>query len=278
MTNEKRWIRWDTDQGTIESNFGRMLLYADGFIRNFFDEFKKTGGESLEKMILKDMALSMEIDVGDGKDLSWESFEELLENHITPFDEVENKPPQFIWDGKGRRVEFQDRFFMKLWPLKTIGAFKISAENALTEKGANAIIGQASRKAGREMVDIVGSAFDWETTEKVFSTIGDIMTTLYLMLGWGKVKILADIDEKMLVFTLKNIYEAEAGKKGAPLTILRNQFEGVSEGIAKKEGNSVRSKEVDSPLGDDTRVVVLKLLKPNEDLDWETVPWQKLLK
>ena len=278
MTNDKKWIRWNTDQGIIESNFGRMILLADGFVRNFLDEFKKTGGESLEQIILKDMALSMKINVGDAKDLSWESFEELLENNLTPFEDVENKPPEFIWDGKSRKFKFQEKLMMKLWPLNTIRAFKTSAAKALTEKGSNAIIGQASRKAGRELGDTIGEAFDWNTSDKIFSTIGNIMTYQYLSLGWGKVKIFTSIEENILLFLIENMYEAEVGGNGNQLTIIRNQFEGVGDSIAKKLGLSVRSKEVDSPLGNDSHVMVLKILEPNEEIDWKNLPWQKMLK
>lgn len=278
MTDKGNWIKWDSESGVIESSFGRMVMYAEGFLRNFIEELVKSGGTALEKMLIKDMASSIGVENSGSNGLNWQSFEDKMDQFLSPFDEVMNKPPELGWDGKSRNMKYGDFLNTKLWPLKTIGVFKSSAEKALTERGANAIIGQASRRAGKEFADSVGRAFDWDSMEKVFSSIGEMLPQNYMTLGWGKLSVLINIEEHLMVFVMKKIYEAEVGGKTTLLTILKNQLEGIGESLAHKEGLSVKCKEVDSTLGNNTRVVVLKLIGAGEDVDWDLVPWQEMIK
>jgi hypothetical protein len=277
MADKGKWIKWDSDSWAIESSFGRVILYAEGFIRNFFEELVKSGGTALEKMVIKDMASSIGIDYSESNGLNWQSFEDKMEEILSPFDEVENMPPVLEWDGKSRIIKFGDFYNTKVWPLKTIGAFKSSAEKALTERGANAIIGQASRRAGKEFADSLIKAYNWDSMDKVISSIGELMPQTYRTLGWGKLEVFFNYDENLMIFKLDNIYEAELGSKNAPLTVLKNQFEGVGESLAHRESLSVKCKEVDSPLGDDTRIVLLKLKEPGEDVDWDSLQWRQMV-
>lgn len=277
MADKGNWIKWDSERGVIESSFGRLVMYAEGFIRNFFEELVKSGGTALEKMLIKDMATSIGIDYSESNGMNWQSFEDRMGQILSSFDKVENMPPELEWDGKSRIIKFGDFYNSKLWPLKTIGAFKSSAEKALTERGANAIIGQASRKAGKEFADSISRAYNWDSMDKVISSISEMMPLTYRVLGWGKLEVFLNADENLMVFVLKNIYEAEVGGKNAPLTVLRNQFEGVGESLAHREGLSVKSKEVDPTPGDDTRIVLLKLKEPGEDVEWDSLPWRKMV-
>ncbi|MBN1572351.1 MAG: hypothetical protein JW984_04050 [Deltaproteobacteria bacterium] len=274
---EQKWIKWDPDNGIIESNFGRLVMYAEGFIRGFIEELTKSGGTALEKMVIKDMALSIGIDYSESNGLNWRSFEDKMDQFLSPFEEINNKPAELEWDGKSRNMKYGNFLKTKLWPLKTIGAFKSSAEKALTERGANAIIGQASRKAGREFANSVGKAFNWDSMDKVISSMGGIMPQNFRTLGWGKLELFMKAEDRVVVFVMKGIYEAEVGGDKASLTILKNQIEGIGESLAKKESLSVKCKEVDSPLGGDTRIVVLKLSGSGEDVDWDLVPWREMV-
>ncbi len=274
---EQKWIKWDSNNGTIDSSAGRLIIYAEGFIRNFVEELVKSGGTALEKMLIKDMASSIDVDYPNGNGLNWQSLEEEMDRFLSPFDEVQNKPAGLEWDGKSRNMKYGDLLKTKLWPLKTIGAFKASAVKALTERGANAIIGQASRKAGKEFADSVGKAFNWDSIDKVISSIGEIMPETYRTMGWGKLDISINVEDRIIVFAMEKVYEAEVGGKTASLTILKNQIEGIGESLAHREGLSVKCKEVDSHLGDDTRIVVLKLTEQGEDVDWNSVQWRDMV-
>ena len=277
MANEATWIKWNRDEGIVESSFGRLILIADGFIKGFYDELKKSGGIALGKMILNDLGRDLDIEIPHDRDFLWDDFEAILDKRFESFDSVKNMPSAYTWDGKGRNLKYQGAFTVKLWPVKLIGSLKSSAAKNLTARGAQAIIGQASRRAGRLIGEITGASYGWKTLKIVYDTIGEIMTNAFSELGWGRFKIIADFDRLLIIFTLRNSYEVAAEGRDAHLTIIRNQIEGVGEYLSEREGMKSKSREFTLDDGTDARVIVVTTIKDGKEMDWDAIEWRKMV-
>jgi hypothetical protein len=277
MPNGATWIKWNKDEGVVESSHGRLIIIDSGFIKGFYDELKRSGGTALGKMIINDLGRDMDIKIPQDKDFLWDDFEAMVDKRFESFDSVENMPPGFTWDGKGRTFQYMGAFTVRLWPVKLIGSLKASAAKSLTPRGAQAIIGLASRRAGRLMGEVTGNGFGWNTLKTAYDSLGEVMTAAFTELGWGKFKIIADYERLMIYFILRNSYEIAAEGKDANLTIVRNQIEGVGEYLSEREGMKSRSREYTLDDGTDARVIVVTSVKPGSEVDWDTLEWRKMV-
>jgi len=277
MTSD-HWIKWLPEKGAIDSSYGRLIVYAEGFVRGFVDELIKSGGPGLTQKFLRDMCASVDIDIPNQGEFHWDDFESILDKNIGPFEKVDNVPNELKkWDGSSRRLMFQNNIPIKLWPVLMVKALMDSAEESLSERGARSIIGHASWRAGRQFGEVLGGVWGWDTREKIFNTIGEIMTPWFRNMGWGLLKIKVDEANDLIAFIFKHAYEAEARGKDSQMTIARNQIEGVGDYLASLEKLTSKSKEY--ALGDagDTRVIMVKLHKLGDDVDMDTEPWKKLV-
>lgn len=277
MADTALWITWDTEQGIVDSSFGRLMLVADGFIKGFYDELRKSGGVALGKIMLNDLGRDLGIEIPRDRNFLWEDFEALIDGRFTSFGSVRGMPPSYTWDGTGRLLQYMGSFTVKLWPVKLIGALKASAARNLTERGAQAIIGQASRRAGRLIGEIVGAGYGWDTLKIIYDTIGDVMARTFTELGWGKLRIVADYANLVVVFIFENAYELAAEGKDAHLTIVRNQIEGVGEYMSEREGMKSRTREFSLPDDNGIRVIVVSMAQPGKELDWDAIKWEKMV-
>jgi hypothetical protein len=277
MANGAAWIKWNIDEGIVESSFGRLILIADGFIKGFYDELKQSGGVALGKMILNDLGRDLDIEIPHDKEFLWDDFEEMIDKRFESFDSVEHMPSAYVWDGTGRSLRYQGAFTVKLWPVRLIGSLKSSAAKNLTPRGAQAIIGQASRRAGRLIGEITGNGYGWDTVKTVYDTIGEIMTGSFSELGWGKFTIIPDYEHQLIFFILRNAYEIAAQGKDASLTIVRNMIEGVGEYLSEREGMKSKSHEFTLDDGTDARVIVIASVAPGKEIDWDALEWRKMV-
>lgn len=277
MTNGN-WIKWLPEKGVIDSSYGRLIIYAEGFVRGFVDEMIKTGGPGLTMKFMKDMCSSVNIDIPEKGEFLWDDFEAVLDKNIGPFEKVENLPGDFkSWNGSSRRLVLENGIPGKLWPLAMIRALMDSAEMSLSERGAGSIIGHASWRAGRQFGEILGTALGWDTREKVYENVGNIMSVYFRNLGWGLLKVKVDETHDLVAFIIKNAYEVAARGKGAQLIIARNQLEGVGDYLSSLEKLTSKSKEYSLEDRDDTKVIIIKLHKLEEDVDMDKEPWKKLV-
>jgi hypothetical protein len=277
MANGAAWIKWNGNEGIVESSFGRLILIAEGFIKGFYDELKQSGGVALGKMILNDLGKDLDIEVPHDKEFLWDDFEAMIDKRFESFDSVENMPSSCVWGGKGRTLQYQGTFTVKLWPVRLIGSLKSSAARNLTPRGAQAIIGQASRRAGRLVGEITGNGYGWDTVKTVYDTIGEIMTGSFSELGWGKFTIITDYEHLLIFFILRNAYEIAAQGKDAHLTIVRNMIEGVGEYLSEREGMKSKSREFALDDGTDARVIVIASTLPGKEVDWDALEWRKMV-
>jgi hypothetical protein len=277
MAHEGVWIKWNIDEGVIESSFGRLIIIADGFIKGFYDELKQSGGVALGKMLLHDLGRDLDIEIPHDRDFLWDDFEAIIDKRFSSFDTVENMPSSYTWDGKGRGLLYQGAFTVKLWPVNLIGSLKSSAEKNLTPRGAQAIIGQASRRAGLLIGEVTGANYGWDTLKTAYDSLPWIMTGAFSELGWGKFEIITDYDRLVIIFVLRNSYEIAAQGKDAHLTIVRNQIEGVGEYLSEREGMKSRSREFSLEDGTDARVIVVTTVRPGNEVDWDTLEWRRLV-
>ncbi len=277
MAGDSAWIKWNKDEGIVDSSFGRLIIIADGFIQGFYDELRQSGGVALGKMILNDLGKDMEVEIPRDRDFLWDDFEALIDDRLASFSMVEEMPPNFVWDGTGMSLKYQEYFTVKLWPVRLIGSLKSSAARNLTPRGAQAIIGQASRRAGRMIGELTGTSYGWDSLKKIYDTIGEIMSNDFSELGWGSFKIIPDYEHLMIFFVLKNAYEIAAEGKDANLTIVRNMIEGVGEYLSEREGMKSRSHEYLLDDGTDGRVLVVTTAPPGAEVDWGTLQWKKMV-
>jgi len=275
--NDNR-ITWKPESGVIDSSYGRLIIYAEGFVRGFVDEMIKTGGPGLTLKLMKDMCASVNIDIPENGEFHWDDFEALLDKTIGPFDTVENLPGGFEkWDGSSRRLVFENSIPGKLWPLAMIRALMESAEMSLSERGARSIIGHASWRAGRRFGETLGAALGWDSRKKVYESVESIMSVYFRNLGWGHLKVKVDEAHDLVAFIIKHAYEVEARGKGSQLIIARNQLEGVGDYLSSLEKLTSKSKEYSLEDRDDTRVVMIKLHKLGDDVDMDSEPWKELV-
>ena len=277
MADGTTWIRWDIEGGVVDSSFGRLIIIADGFIKGFYDELKQSGGVALGKMILHDLGRDLDIEIPHDRDFLWDDFEAIIDKRFSSFDIVENMPSSYTWDGKGRSLLYQGAFTVKLWPVNLIGSLKSSAEKNLTPRGAQAIIGQASRRAGLLIGEVTGASYGWDTLKTAYDSLPWIMTGAFSELGWGKFEIITDYDRLVIIFVLRNSYEIAAQGKDAHLTIVRNQIEGVGEYLSEREGMKSRSREFSLEDGTDARVIVVTTIKPGNEVDWDAIEWRRMV-
>jgi len=272
------WITWLPERGTIDSSCGRLIIYAEGFVRGFVDEMIKTGGPGLMLKFMKDMSASVDIDIPQKGEFPWDDFEALLDTRIGPFDTVKNLPGDLTgWDGSSRRLKFANNIPAKLWPLAMIKALMDSAEMSLSERGARSIIGHASWRAGRRFGETLGATLGWDSREKIYGSVGSVMTSYFRNLGWGLLNVRVDEAGDLIAFVITNSYEAEARGKDSPLTIARNQIEGVGDYLSSLEKKTSKSKEYALGDRDDTRVFVLKIHTLGEEVDMDKEPWRELV-
>jgi hypothetical protein len=256
------WIKWNTDEGIVDSSLGRLILVDGGFIKGFYDELKQSGGVALGKMILHDLGKDMGVEIPNDRDFLWDDFEAMIDKRFESF---------------GRNLLYQGVFSTKLWPVSLIGSLKSSAARNLTPRGAQAIIGQASRRAGRLIGEITGNGYGWNTLKIIYDTIGDVMTPSFAELGWGKFKIIADYEHLVIFFILRNAYEIAAQGKDAHLTIVRNMIEGVGEYLSEREGMKSKSREYTMDDGTDGRVIAVTTVPNGKETDWDALEWKKMV-
>jgi hypothetical protein len=276
MADEARWIRWDDDKGTIESSFGRLIVLADGFVKGFVHELIASGGAPLGKMIINDLGRDLDISIPNDKAFSWDDFEVILDGRLASFDSIENKPSAYGWDGTGRTLTYQNAVTSKLWPVAFIDSLKSSAEKSLTDKGAHAILGQASRKAGKQIGEMIGSVNGWNGLKSIYETVGEVMTASFSWLGWGKLEVSVDPDRLLMVFVVRNSYEAKAEGKDSRLTITRNLIEGVGEYLSEREGMRSKSREFSLDDGTGARAIVIATIQADKEVDWDGMGWGKI--
>jgi hypothetical protein len=277
MTDNARWIRWEPDSGTIQSSFGRLILYPEGFVQDFMQELAQSGGAPLLRMLVGDLGKGFGIDIGRDGDFSWDDFEKTFDGVLAPFDSVDNKPDAYSWDGRTRAMSYRGVFTVKLWPVKVVGLLVAAAEKALTARGADAIFGHASRRAGQAMGKMLDETFKWDCPQALFSAVAGLMPDLLRDLGWGKLTVSADASRRLVGFTIRNSFEVEAGRENARQVIVKNQIEGAAEYLASKHGFTSRSREFvpDGEAG--ARLVVLKSLAAGQEVNWDTVEWKSLV-
>jgi len=277
MTSEN-WIRWLPEKGMIDSSFGRLIIFADGFLRGFVDEMIKTGGPGLTLKFMKDMGASVNINIPEKGEFLWNDFEAVLDKKIGPFEKMENISDYLQdWDGMSRRVVGRDNIPGKLWPLAMIKALTDSAEDSLSVRGARSIIGHASWRSGRQFGEVLGAVQGWDTREKLYESVGGIMSVYFKSLGWGLLNVKVDEANDLIAFIIKHAYEVEARGGESQMTITRNQIEGVGDYLSSLE--KLTSKSAEYALGDedDTRVIVLKFHILGEEVDIDSEPWKKLV-
>jgi hypothetical protein len=277
MGDQATWIRWNDDKGTIESSLGRLVILAEGFVKGFVEELMASGGTALGRMIINDLGRDLDIEIPHDKAFSWDDIEHIFDDRLASFDSVENCPSAYGWNGKGRVLVYRDSFNSKLWPVKAIGSLKSSAERSLTVQGARAILGQASRRAGRLIGERIGNAYGWNTLEAVYDTVGRIMTASSSELGWGRLEVMADLDRLLIVFIIRNGYETEGEGKDARLTILGNQIEGVAEYLSEREGMKSTGREFTLDDGTDARAIVIVPTEAGKEVDWDRIGWREML-
>ncbi len=277
MTDNARWIRWEPDSGTIQSSFGRLILYPDGFVQDFMQELAHSGGAPLLRMLIGDLGKGFGIEIGRDGEVSWDDFETALDGVLAPFDSVDNRPDAFEWDGRSRSMSYQGVFTVKLWPVAVVGLLVAAAEKALTARGADAIFGHASRRAGQAMGRMLDETFKWDSPEALSSAVAGLMPDLLRDLGWGRMTVSADAPRRLVGFTIRNSFEVEVGGENARQVIVKNQIEGAAEYLASKHGFTSRSREFVPEGTPDARLVVLKSLEAGQEVNWDAVEWKSLV-
>jgi hypothetical protein len=277
MADNAKWIRWEPDSGTIQSSFGRLILYPEGFVQGFMEEVAQSGGVSVLRMLINDIGKGSGIEIPESGDFLWDDFERTLDGVLAPFDSVENKPGAYDWDGRTRSMSYRGVFTVKLWPVEVVGSLKASAQKTLTARGAGAIFGQASRKAGRAMGEMLEKTFKRDFSDALFEAVGNIVPDISRDLGWGRLTVSADISRNLIGFTIRNSFEVEAGGKDAQLIIIKNQLEGIGEYLAAQRGFTSRGREFTPDHEADARLVVLSSLAADQEINWDTVEWKSLV-
>jgi len=277
MTDNTKWIRWEPDSGTIQSSFGRLILYPEGFVQGFMEELAQSGGMPLLRMLINDLGKGFGIEIPPDGGFSWDDFEKTFDGVLAPFGSVENRPEACTWDGRTRAMSYRGILTVKLWPVEVVGLLRTTAQKALTTRGADAIFGHASRRAGRTMGQMLEETFKWDSPDGLFTAVAGIMPDISRDLGWGKLTVSADASRRLVGFTIRNSFEVEAGGSGARQVIVKNQIEGVAEYLAQQQGFTSRSREFVPDGEADARLVVLKSLAADQEINWDTVEWKSLV-
>jgi hypothetical protein len=174
-------------------------------------------------------------------------------------------------------MSYRGIFTVKLWPVRVVGLLVAAAEKALTARGADAIFGHASRRAGQAMGRMLDETFKWDRPEALTSAVAGLMPAISRDLGWGKLTVSTDTSRRLVGFTIRNSFEVEAGGENARQVIVKNQIEGVAEYLAAKHGLTSRSREFLPEGTPDARLVVLKSLAAGQEVNWDTVEWKSLV-
>jgi len=277
MAQDGKWIRWEPNAGTIQSSLDRVILYPEGFVKGFMEELMKSGGKALVQMLVNDMGKEFGTNLTEGGEFSWDDFEDALDGPVAAFDTVEGRPGAFDWDGRTRRLSYNGVLAVKLWPVGVVRSLKASANRVLTTRGAGALLGQASRKAGRMMGEMLEKTFTTDSDDTLFAAVAEIIPAVSRDLGWGSVAVSVDPGSRLIGFTIRNSFEVEAGGTDAELTIIRNQIEGFWEHLNGRAGFTSRSREFTPGNETDARLVVLALSEANREIDWNSIEWKRLV-
>ena len=277
MTQHEKWIRWQPDTGTIQSCLGRVILYPEGFVKGFMEELMKSGGNALVQMLVNDIGKEFGTNVPADGEFRWDDFEDSLDGPVAAFDTVEGRPGAFDWDGRTRRLRYNGVLAVKLWPLGIVRSLKESARRVLTARGAGALLGQASRKAGRMMGEMLEKTFTTDSDDALFAAVAEIIPAVSRDLGWGSVAVSIDPGRRLIGFTIRNSFEVEAGGTDAELTIIRNQIEGFWEYLIGRAGFTSRSREFTPGNEADARLVILAFSEAGSEIDWNGIEWKGLV-
>lgn len=291
MSQKGNIMKWDNETGAItlsgDGKEERAFILSLGFIEQFKEELIKTAGKSTLKMVMRKVLGKLGTPQAEGSELGWESLEMYNDNQILPVSVGESNLPGAYcdWDGQTRTILLKPDIDMSIWTVRSFQIFKEALADIMTEKGANALLNGAGKKAGTIVGESFTKIFGWNDLQKAFDTIDDVLKKIFFTSGWGKggavVKKGSDGKEMILV-KIVNSFESQGITSSRPIcSIMTSIINGIWTGFVTKLGNfSAETREVKcSAKGDDYCAFAIKLKdKDTAPLDWKELEteWQAI--
>ena len=291
MSQKGNIMKWDNDTGAItlsgEGKEERAFILSLGFIGQFKEELIKTSGKSTLKMVMRKVLEKLGTPLAEGSELGWDSLETYNDSQILPVSVGESNLPGAYgaWDGQTRKILLNPDIDMSIWTVKSFQIFKEALADIMTEKGSNALLNGAGKKAGAVVGESFTKIFGWSDLQKAFDTIDDVLQKIFLTSGWGKggavVKKGSDGKEMILVKSV-NSFESDGIKSSRPVcSIMTSVINGIWSSFVSNIGNySAETREVMcSAKGDEYCAFAIKLKdKGAGPLDWKELEteWQAI--
>lgn len=281
-------IKWESETGSItlviNGNEERIFIISRDFIEEFKKELINTSGEPTFRMTMR--KLNEKLGKASAQDAGaiWEDFEKFNDEQILPVSPA-GIPQEYSWDGKTRDILLLPDIKMTIWTVKSIQAFKEVLMDIMTEKGANAVINGAGKKAGMAIGARFAKYFGWSGLQNALDTLNDTAQKMNAVAGWGKGSVVTqkgNDGKEMIVLKIQNSYEAHGKKSSIPFcTITSSLLNGIWHTFADiLDGLAAEAREVKCKAkGDDCCTFAIKIKdKDAPPLDWKDLAgeWQAI--
>jgi len=285
MSQDSKRMKWENETGQIKLQDERVFVMSRDFIEEFKKELISTSGESTFRMTMRKVLEKLGIEQGD-ETASWESFIKYNDEQILPVSTEDlNIPPDFkAWDGTSRQITLLPDISMEIWTVKSIQLFKEVLTDIMTEKGANAMINSAGKKAGISIGADFVKYFGWADLDSAIANIDEAYKKLNAACGLGLTSAScgkgADGKDIILLKT-KNSFESVGMKSSIPTCAISSSYKnGLWNSIADSLGQAAEAREVKcTAKGDPYCAFAIKFKdKGAPPIDWKEIAsdWQGL--
>lgn len=286
--SEQGTIKWESETGSINLTSNgkeeRVIILSRDFVEEFKKELINTSGESTFRMTLRKLMEKLAKPSGKDAEITWGDFEKLNDEQILPVS-PEGTPQEYKWDGKTRDLVLLPDIKMVMWTVSSFQAFKDALIDIITEKGANAMINGAGKKAGMSIAARFAKYHGWADLQNALDSIAEVTQKMNALTGWGKASAAAKKGQdgkEMILLKVENSYEAHGKKASAPVCTITSSFlNGTWNGFADILGGAAaEAREVKcTAKGDAQCAFAIKIKdKGAPALDWKELAaeWQAL--
>lgn len=281
MADKGNRINWEIESGQIkligDGKEERLFAVPEIFIEAFREEIINTAGKATFKMAIRKTLELLEAASGDATHQEWEDFEAYNNDQILPVAIAESKIPtnNIGWDGTTRNLTLLPEYKLTIWTVNSFNSLKRVLEDILTEKGANAILQSAGKKAGMSSGEQFAKFLSWNSVDTILDTFDQHFRNMNPIMGWsqGRAAINKDVNgEALLLLKLWNSFELQKEASRPSCVLISSFFTGNLNKMANiLDGKVAEGKEVKCMAkGDEYCAVAIKIKsKDSPHIDWK---------
>ena len=290
MADKGNRINWEIASGQIkligDGKDERLFTLPGIFIQSFKEEIVNTAGKATFKMAVRKTLEILGASVDDPAQLDWEDFAKYNDEQILPvaLDESQIPTDHIAWDGSSRDLTLLPEYKMTIWTVNSFNTLKKVLEDILTEKGANAILQSAGKKAGLVSAEQFAKFLGWKSIDDILNTFDQHFQNMNPIMGWSQGRAAVgkcEDGEALLFLKMWNSFEAQKESNRPSCVLISSFFAGnlskMAELLAKQ---SADGREVKCTCkGDSYCAVAIKIkAKGASHVDWKELEaeWAKI--